>query len=123
MVDLRHQWLQLHRHLIIELRALALLQLRDLLAGLFQRTQGAAHGNPLQQQNQQQPGQTQAQPELLHAPEAFAYRRVILGDTDGNRHPQTSIVRTQHQQLLPFRPQLQIVVQAGLIERRQLLIP
>ena len=64
---------------------LALLQLRDLLAGLFQRTQSAAHGNPLQQQNQQQPGQTQAQPELLHASEAFAYRRVILGDADGDR--------------------------------------
>ncbi|MNY50382.1 hypothetical protein D3C86_1858800 [compost metagenome] len=99
------------------------MQLRDLLAGLFQRAQGTAHGNPLQQQNQQQPGQTQAQPELLHAPEAFAYRRVILGDTDGNRHARTSIVRAQHQQLLPFRPQLQVAVQAGVIERRQFLIP
>ncbi|MOA18853.1 hypothetical protein D3C78_1391950 [compost metagenome] len=56
MVDLRHQWFQFHRHLIIELRTLALLKLRNLLAGLLQRTQGPAHGNPLQQQNQQQRG-------------------------------------------------------------------
>ncbi|MNR32590.1 hypothetical protein D3C85_1501880 [compost metagenome] len=105
------------------MRALALLQLRDLLASLLKRTQGPAHCNPLQQQNQQQRCQTEAKPELLHAPEAFAYRRVILGDTDGNRHARTSIVRAQHQQLLPFRPQLQVAVQAGVIKRRQFLIP
>ncbi|MCY1405458.1 hypothetical protein D9M71_206970 [compost metagenome] len=97
MVDLRHQWFQFHRHLIIELRTLALLKLRNLLAGLLQRTQGPAHGNPLQQQNQQQRRQTETKPELLHAPEAFANWRVVLGDADGDRQPRTSIVRTQHQ--------------------------
>ncbi len=35
MVDLRHQRFQLQRHFFVELRALPLLQLGDLLAGLF----------------------------------------------------------------------------------------
>ena len=123
MVDLRHQRFQLHRHGFVELRTLALLQLGDLLAGLFQRAQGAAHGNPLQQQNQQQPRQPQPEADLLHATETLAHRRVVLGDADGNRLAQPSVVRTQHQQLLPFRPQLQVAVQARVFEPRQVLIP
>ncbi|MNG04977.1 hypothetical protein D3C84_881460 [compost metagenome] len=123
MVDLRHQRLKFHRHLIIELRTLALLQLSNLLTGLFQWTQGAAHGDPLQQQNQQQPRQPQPQPHLLHALETLAHRRVILSDADGDRLSQTAIVRAQDQQLLAFRPQLQVAVQAGMFEARQFLIP
>ena len=123
MVDLRHQRLQFHRHLVIELRALALLQLGDLLSGLFQWAQGAAHGDPLQQQNQQQPRQPEAQADLLHAPKTLAHGRVVLRHTDRNRLPEPAIVRTQHQQLLTFRPQLQVAVQAGMVEWRQFLIP
>lgn len=123
VVDLRHQRLQLHRHPIIQLRTLALLQLRDLLAGPFQWAQGATHGEPLQQQNQQQARQPNPQTHLLHALEALAHWRVVLRDADGNRLAQTAIVRTQHQQLLAFRAQLQVAVQAGVIEARQLLVP
>ncbi|MNF95609.1 hypothetical protein D3C84_783720 [compost metagenome] len=123
VVDLRHQRLQLHRHLLIKLRALSLLQLCDLLAGLFQGAQGAAHGDALQQQNQQQPRQAQSQPHLPHPLEALAHRRVILRHADGNRLAEASIVRAQHQQLLPLRPQLQVAVQARMLESRQLLVP
>ena len=52
VVDLRHQGLQLKWHLSIELRALALLQLSDLVARGLQRAQGTAHRDPLQNQHQ-----------------------------------------------------------------------
>ncbi|MNV64152.1 hypothetical protein D3C71_1567810 [compost metagenome] len=123
MVDLRHQRLQFHWHLVVELRALALLQLGDLFAGLFQWPQSTAHGDALQQQNQQQPRQPECEPDLLHPLKALAHRRVILRHADGDRLAEAAIVRTQHQQLLPFRAQLQVAVQAGMVEARQFLVP
>ncbi|MNN81703.1 hypothetical protein D3C81_1985550 [compost metagenome] len=99
------------------------MQLRDLLPGLFQRAQGAAHGEPLQQQDQQQARESQAEADLLHALEALAHRGVVLGHADGNRLAEAPIVRTQHQQLLAFRAQLQVALQARPFETWQFLVP
>ena len=123
MVDLRHQRLQLYRDLIVQLRALPLLQLGDLLAGLFQGTQRPTYGNPLQHQNQQQPRQSQPEADLLHAQETVANRGVVLRHADGNRLSQPPIVGTQHQQLLALGPQLQVAVQPRLSEAGKLLVP
>ncbi|MCY1434421.1 hypothetical protein D9M71_504810 [compost metagenome] len=74
VVDLPHQRRQLAGHFGIQLRALALLQLGDLLAGPLQRPQRAGNGDALQHQHQDQRYQPQPHADLLHAPEAFAYR-------------------------------------------------
>ncbi len=123
MVDLRHQRFQLPWHLFVELRTLPALQLGNLLPRPVQRTQGAAHGDALQQQNQQQPRQPETQADLLHPAEAVTHRRVVLGHADGNRLAQPSIVGAQHQQLLAFRAQLQVAVQARVVEPGQFLVP
>ena len=60
---------------------------------------------------------------LAHALEALADRGVILGHADGNRLPQAAVVTAQHQQLLAFGAQLQIALQTGLGQLRQLLVP
>lgn len=74
VVDLIHQRLQLAWDLGVQLRALALLQLSDLLARPLQRAQRAGHGETLQHQDQHQRHQPQAQADLLHAPKTLAYR-------------------------------------------------
>ena len=123
VVDLRHQRLQLHRHLGIQLRALALLQLCNLLARSFQRAQGPAYGDPLQDQDQQQRRQPEDQADLAHQAKTFPHGRVVLSHADGNRLAKTLVVRSQDQQLLAFRAQLQVALQAGLGQLRQLLVP
>ncbi|MNN61219.1 hypothetical protein D3C81_1764460 [compost metagenome] len=73
MVDLPHQRRQLYRDFGVQLRALALLQLGNLLTGTLQRAQRALHRDALEHQHQYQRHQPHAQADLLHAPEAFAY--------------------------------------------------
>ena len=74
MVDLPHQRYQLAGHLGIQLRALPLLQLGDLLARPLQRPQRAGNRDALQHQNQDQRHQAHAQADLLQASETFAHR-------------------------------------------------
>jgi hypothetical protein len=115
MVDLRHQRLQFHRHLIVELRALALLQLGDLLARGFQRAQGARTVIRCSSRISNAASPSPGRP--AHAPEALAHRGVVLGHADGDRLAQAAIVRAQHQQLLPFGSQLQVAVSPGWARR------
>ncbi|MNG23951.1 hypothetical protein D3C84_1086200 [compost metagenome] len=59
VVNLRNQRVQLLRHPVVQLTALALLQLGDLLANVFQWAQRPAHGDALQGEDQQQPRRAQ----------------------------------------------------------------
>ncbi|MNG88153.1 hypothetical protein D3C79_469770 [compost metagenome] len=112
VVDLPHQRRQFAGHFGIQLRALALLQLGDLLACPLQWPQRAGHGDALQHQHQDQRHQAHAQADLLQAPETFAYRRIILCHADRDVLAQAPVVGTQGQQLLAFRAEFVAVGKA-----------
>ncbi len=113
VVDLRDQRLQLHGCLAVQLLALALLQLGDLLAGALQWAQGQGHGVALQQQEYQQCHAHQAQPAQAYPREAVENRRVVLRHTDDDRLAVTPVFGTKRQQALPLRALQQFGRQAG----------
>ncbi|MNN02297.1 hypothetical protein D3C81_1149530 [compost metagenome] len=111
VVDLCNQRFELAWHLGVELRALALLQLGDLSTHALKRAQRTGNGDALQHQYQDQGDQTQAQADLLHAPELLAHRGVVLGNADGNGLAEAPVITAQQQQLLILRAQFQIGMQ------------
>jgi len=123
VVDLRHQRLQLLRHLRIQIAAAALLQLHDLLADLLQRAQCAAHGITLSQQHQQQRGAAQPEPDPLHVAEALQYRLVVLGHADRQVLAITAVVGTVDQQQLALRAVGQFGLHTRAAWLEQLAVP
>ena len=122
VVDLLHQRLQLLGSLVVQLAALALLQLGDLQAHLLQRTQRTTHGQALQQQYQEQRQGAGAQTHPLHAGEAFQDRRIVLRHHD----PQLlahAPVAAEHQQSLLLGPIDQALHQPFLVRHLQLAVP
>ncbi len=112
VVDLLHQRLQFHRRLLVQLLALPLLQLGDLLSGALQRAQRQAHGVALQQQQGEQGEAHQAQTAQPHAGEAVENRCVVLRHADDDRLAVAAVFRAVGQQALLLRAIQQVLGQA-----------
>ena len=123
VIDLRHQRLQLLRHLAVQLGAPALLQLGDLLAHPFQRAQRRTHRVTLGQQDQQQRGSAEPQSQPLQAAKALQNGRVVLRHADGKALTKTLVVATIDQQQLATRTVTQAVLQARAGRLGQVTIP
>ena len=104
VVDLRDQRLQFLRHVGVELGAAALLQLGDLHAGTFQRAQGGANRQALQQPEGQQREAEQSQSAEAHLAETVEDRGVVLGHADVQGLAAAPVLGAVDQEALPLRP-------------------
>src|SRR5690606_31619851 len=103
-IDLRHQRSQFMRGLDVQLPALALLQLCNLLASAFQWAQGELHCVALQQQEHQQNQADEPQSCEAHLAKAVENRRVVLRHMDNDLLTVALIAGAVRKQPLALRP-------------------